>query len=92
MELSECLIVYVIIDCEFGICFCCNGFVKVVSWYVIELFELWVSIFQFSVIGFFYYMQIVFFFNCYFDDFNFLFDKKLVGLLVIGLMIVVYEV
>lgn len=90
-ELSECPTAYVIIDCEFGTRFRRNGSAKAVSWHVIESPELRASIFQLSAIGFSHHTQTAPFFNRYFDDPNFLPDKKLAGLSATGLTTVAYE-
>ncbi|KZT87880.1 hypothetical protein Nizo1840_0679 [Lactiplantibacillus plantarum] len=90
-ELSEFPSAYVIIDCEFGILFRRSGTAKAINWHVIESPGSRASIFQLSAIGFSHHTQTAPFFNRYFDNPNFLPDKKLAGLAETGLTTVAYE-
>ncbi|MDV0429465.1 hypothetical protein RXV91_01030 [Lactiplantibacillus sp. DA1] len=90
-DLTEFPTDYTIIDCEFGALFQRSDTAKSVNWHIIESPGLRASIFQLSAIGFSHHTQTAPFFNRYFDNPNFLPDKKLAGLTETVLTTTAYE-
>ena len=90
-DLTELPTDYIVIDCEFGTRFRKSGTAKAVIWHVLESPEARASIFQLSAIGFSKHIQTAPFFNRYFNNSNFLPDKKLTGLTETGLTVADYE-
>ncbi|MFB9769948.1 hypothetical protein [Lactiplantibacillus modestisalitolerans] len=82
---------YVILDCEFGTLFRRSGSSNAINWQVFKTLGLKTSLFQLSAIGFDRHQQTTTFFNRYFDNPNFLPEKKLTGLAETGLTITAYE-
>ncbi|WP_338207934.1 hypothetical protein [Lactiplantibacillus paraxiangfangensis] len=82
---------YIIIDCEFGNLFRRTSASNTINWQVFKFSGLKTNIFQLSAISFKDHRQTAIFFNRYFDNPNFLPEKKITGLAETGLTLPEYE-
>lgn len=82
---------YIIIDCEFGNLFRRTNTPNTINWQVMKAAGLKTNVFQLSAIGFNRHRQTSVFFNRYFDNPDFLPEKKLAGLAATGLTLAQYE-
>ncbi|RRK11646.1 hypothetical protein D1831_00800 [Lactiplantibacillus garii] len=82
---------YVVVDCEFGNLFRRTSASNTINWQVYKFLGLKTNVFQLSAISFNAHRQSTIFFNRYFDNPNFLPEKKLTGLAETGLTLAEYE-